>query len=247
MKFLICYDGSNSSINAMNEASKFIGEKDSVYFLHCPSLAPNKPKDMATPFYQHVKDSPQYREALIEGEQLLNSCQLPKNITNVEMIILPTYNVRETICEEAKKQGVNVIIVGNRGMGMLKRMVLGSTSEYLVRAAHCSVLVCRESATGDQSSAPETKCECLIKGSCQCKEKGKCPCLTQEGNCSCLLSGKCNCNAGQCRCSESGKCICKPGECKCINCQCKECSCTDESLKSEDVQASSKDEAIAST
>lgn len=40
--------------------------------------------------------------------------------------------------------GAGLIVVGSRGLTTMKRMVLGSASESIVRHAHCPVLVVRE-------------------------------------------------------------------------------------------------------
>jgi nucleotide-binding universal stress UspA family protein len=51
---------------------------------------------------------------------------------------------------------VNLLIVGSRGYGPVKRLVLGSTSDYLERHARCSLLVLHRIATspGDDSTTP---------------------------------------------------------------------------------------------
>jgi nucleotide-binding universal stress UspA family protein len=47
---------------------------------------------------------------------------------------------------------VDLLIVGSRGYGPVKRLVLGSTSEYLQRHALCSLLVLPRAATSEGSS-----------------------------------------------------------------------------------------------
>ena len=37
-----------------------------------------------------------------------------------------------------------MIVMGTRGMGVVRRTLLGSISDYVVHHAHCPVLVCRE-------------------------------------------------------------------------------------------------------
>ena len=56
---------------------------------------------------------------------------------------------------------VDILIVGSRGYGPLRRLVLGSTSDYLERHARCSLLVLPRGAhadarasTADESTAP---------------------------------------------------------------------------------------------
>jgi nucleotide-binding universal stress UspA family protein len=51
---------------------------------------------------------------------------------------------------------VDILVVGSRGYGPVKRLVLGSTSDYLERHARCSLLVLPRIATspGDDSTTP---------------------------------------------------------------------------------------------
>jgi len=39
---------------------------------------------------------------------------------------------------------VTTIVVGTRGLGSVRRTILGSVSDYVVHHAHCPVIVCRE-------------------------------------------------------------------------------------------------------
>jgi nucleotide-binding universal stress UspA family protein len=49
----------------------------------------------------------------------------------------------EHIVGLAEELGVDLIVVGSRGLGGLKRALMGSVSESVVRHAHCPVLVMR--------------------------------------------------------------------------------------------------------
>ncbi|AOY84069.1 universal stress protein [Moorena producens JHB] len=51
------------------------------------------------------------------------------------------------ICDLAQKWGADLIVLGRRGLGGLKEMVLGSVSNYVVHHAPCSVLVVQGVAT----------------------------------------------------------------------------------------------------
>jgi nucleotide-binding universal stress UspA family protein len=48
------------------------------------------------------------------------------------------------LCRLAADVGASAVIVGSRGRGGLKRALLGSVSDYVVRHAPCSVIVSRE-------------------------------------------------------------------------------------------------------
>jgi nucleotide-binding universal stress UspA family protein len=47
---------------------------------------------------------------------------------------------------------VDVLVVGSRGYGPIRRLVLGSTSDYLERHARCSLLVLPRAATADAAT-----------------------------------------------------------------------------------------------
>jgi len=50
----------------------------------------------------------------------------------------------EAICQRAYTEDAHVILVGTRGQGKLKRMVLGSVAKDVLDNAPCSVLICQE-------------------------------------------------------------------------------------------------------
>ena len=54
--------------------------------------------------------------------------------------------VLEAIDDESRRLGAGLLVLGARGAGFLRRLVLGTTSERLVRRASCPVLVVRQSA-----------------------------------------------------------------------------------------------------
>lgn len=53
-----------------------------------------------------------------------------------------TGDPREIILEKAEERIIDVLIIGHRDLGVLQRLMLGSVSDYLVKNAKCSVLVC---------------------------------------------------------------------------------------------------------
>jgi nucleotide-binding universal stress UspA family protein len=57
-------------------------------------------------------------------------------------VILASY-VPGAILAEASRLGVNLIVMGTHGRGGLRRVVLGSVAEYVVRNADCPVVTVR--------------------------------------------------------------------------------------------------------
>ncbi|KAL2456071.1 Adenine nucleotide alpha hydrolase-like superfamily protein [Forsythia ovata] len=52
---------------------------------------------------------------------------------------------KEMICEAAELMQIDLIVVGSRGLGMIKRAFLGSVSDYVAHHAKCGVLIIKPS------------------------------------------------------------------------------------------------------
>ena len=67
-----------------------------------------------------------------------------KDSVKTRVVVLRTVtSIAEAILEEASKEKVNLIVLGTRGLGGFKRLLLGSVSGACVDHATCSVLVIR--------------------------------------------------------------------------------------------------------
>lgn len=58
-------------------------------------------------------------------------------------VVVATGKPAEVIIRDAERDGTDLIVLGARGLGMVKRLLLGSVSEAVVRHAACPVLVVR--------------------------------------------------------------------------------------------------------
>ncbi|MGB0130548.1 universal stress protein [Chlorobium sp.] len=74
-------------------------------------------------------------EALIEEEQIAGIV--------ADYVIYEGFP-EECILDYAKRQDADIIIMGSHGRRGLKRMILGSVAEHVVRRAPCPVLVVKE-------------------------------------------------------------------------------------------------------
>jgi len=76
------------------------------------------------------------------GEQYLKDVTEMAGEANVKIgTILRNGLPSEVIVEEAERRGVDLIVMGTRGLTGAKRVILGSTAEQVIRWAECSVLV----------------------------------------------------------------------------------------------------------
>lgn len=63
----------------------------------------------------------------------------------------------ESICRMAEDENAAMIIVAMRGMGKVRRTILGSVSDYLIHHAHCPVVVCRQPSKSRHGSGSDSK------------------------------------------------------------------------------------------
>lgn len=89
----------------------------------------------------------QAQEAVRSAEQVLASAGL-----NATMAVALSGNAKESILEEAKKWGADLIVVGSHGRRGFKRLLLGSVSEGVAMNAHCSVVVVRDTARASKKA-----------------------------------------------------------------------------------------------
>jgi nucleotide-binding universal stress UspA family protein len=78
-----------------------------------------------------------------EGEALLAQAAAALDLPDAERVVLAGGAGIE-LSLLAKDLGATVIVVGSRGRGGIKRALLGSVSDHLVRHAPCPVLVVRD-------------------------------------------------------------------------------------------------------
>lgn len=81
-----------------------------------------------------------------DAQSLLDSCKRTAKEAGVEKIeTILTYGVaKEVIAKELpQKYAIDLIMVGQSGLNAVERMMIGSVSSYIIRHAHCDVLIVR--------------------------------------------------------------------------------------------------------
>ncbi|XP_063402625.1 uncharacterized protein LOC134690359 isoform X1 [Mytilus trossulus] len=85
------------------------------------------------------------READAKTSELKAKFISKANADNVEaeFVVESAEKPGHAICEFAQKHDATFIVTGTRGMGKLRRTLLGSVSDFVVHHSHVPVLVCR--------------------------------------------------------------------------------------------------------
>jgi len=142
MHFMVAIDGSASSKSAFFSALNFIkSPSDKISLLTVVEL----PED---PFFFPVEAEDIYKDKLIlEASKMLTDyhefCK-SKKINSRKVIVTSLHSVGDMICLAVEKFQVEVLFIGRRGLGSLKRLFIGSNSSYCVDNAKSSVLVVKE-------------------------------------------------------------------------------------------------------
>ena len=147
MKILACTDGSEYSQKALEQASIIAGgcnvDEVEIIHVHDPGL------DTTFPYHESITaeqmqnfrkmmegQKEQGKKILSEAEKLFKE----KNIKTRTM--LKEGNPSSTIVKVAQEEGFDMIVVGSRGLGGLKKFLLGSVSNAIIQEVqNCSVLV----------------------------------------------------------------------------------------------------------
>lgn len=143
MKILLAVDGSRYSEAAVEFLSRFpFARPPEVSIVHV-CLVPDLHAlghDVTADINRLVDE---YRA---DGERLLaqTKSQCRNWCGKVTTALITGHPAREIVVT-AEKEGVDLIVVGSRGMGGMQRFLMGSASEHVAMYAPCSVLVVRTS------------------------------------------------------------------------------------------------------
>jgi len=137
MKFLVAVDGSENSLRAVNYAAFMLEHfpESTVTIVYVDTLsAVLKKKGAEFPSnFDEVRNNA-INKALGQAEKAFADRKLPCKVK-----ILEGYDVAETISDYAKENKYNQIIVGTRGLGNIRGIVMGSVSHKLIHLAPCPV------------------------------------------------------------------------------------------------------------
>ncbi|MCX7739003.1 MAG: universal stress protein [Hydrogenothermaceae bacterium] len=136
---LIGYDGSKASERALSRAIELA--KSYGANLHVVGVV--RPLELGYLDYITPEDVEQFeKEEMSKEEKILGKViqRIKENGLEVNYKILEG-NPAEELMSYADQNGIELIVVGRKGAGMLKRILMGSTSTALVKYANQDVLV----------------------------------------------------------------------------------------------------------
>jgi len=138
-KILVAVDGSEVSYGAL-DAALFLSEK-----LGSKITAIHVMENVPTVYIESQKVLDELLEARKnESQKILDECSL---IATKKGITLTTNllegNPASTILEFSQSEKYDVIIIGSRGMGKFKELILGSVSSKVIHHSTCPILLIR--------------------------------------------------------------------------------------------------------
>ena len=143
-KILLASDGSKEARLTAQAAAEL--SKDTGSEVHIVYVLPS-PRELRG---HHLYSTEVMRSVLEQAEGEARSFleeqakQVGESGGNVAETHLETGEPDKEIVRLSEEIGAGTIVIGSRGLGGLKRSLMGSVSESVVRHAHCPVLIVRE-------------------------------------------------------------------------------------------------------
>jgi nucleotide-binding universal stress UspA family protein len=139
-RILLATDGSTDATLAARAANDLSGRTGAeLHVVHVrQDLSPPSPPVAATDEYSRTSEQREAKELLEEQAERLRSADGAVAGTH-----LRTGRPADEIAALAEELDAGLVVVGSRGLGTVKRLVMGSVSEGVVSLATCPVLVMR--------------------------------------------------------------------------------------------------------
>jgi nucleotide-binding universal stress UspA family protein len=143
-KILLATDGSKEARQAAQAAAEL--SKDTGSEVHIAYVLPSPTELRGHHLYSREVMGSVLEQAEGEARSLLEeqAKQLGASGGKVAETHLETGDPDKEIVRLSEELGVGTIVMGSRGLGGLRRALMGSVSESVVRHAHCPVFVVRE-------------------------------------------------------------------------------------------------------
>jgi nucleotide-binding universal stress UspA family protein len=141
----LCVDGSDEAFEAAAAALELLGRDDTIVLVvvtDAPDEGELVGSGHAGPLLTPEEFDAQSAQATADAEAMLDGARRLLGLPGAEARLLHG-DPGAAICRLATELSARLIVVGSRGRGGLKRALLGSVSDHVVRKAPCSVIVAR--------------------------------------------------------------------------------------------------------
>jgi len=146
-KILVSIDGSEYANRAI-EAAIELTRENKAELIVANVLAMTVPR-LYTPMapYPSAADYTRfYKAAEADGNKIVDQAvngARNQSINARGKVLTTMTSIAESILDFSEAENVDLIVVGTRGLGGFKKLLLGSVSSAIVAHAHCAVLVVR--------------------------------------------------------------------------------------------------------
>ncbi|EEC76183.1 hypothetical protein OsI_13519 [Oryza sativa Indica Group] len=153
MKVVVAVDASEESLNALSWAlDNVIGRRAgavSVVVVH----AQHGPDHFVYPVAAHAAIA--YAPASAIESMRKAQEEISRKVVSRALDVSATGAIvegdaKEAICQAVEEMHADMLVLGSRGLGKIKRAFLGSVSDYLVHHACCPVLVVKPTKAHDK-------------------------------------------------------------------------------------------------
>ena len=133
---LLAFDGSEPSLKALALALELARRHQARLLVLTVAEVPEFPEEVET--VALVEQSRAYHQRLLDGVRE----RLRSSDVRCEFHLVVGHPARQ-ILAEAERRGIDLIVLGHRGHGMLDRWRLGSVTHRVISYAECAVTVVR--------------------------------------------------------------------------------------------------------
>jgi nucleotide-binding universal stress UspA family protein len=139
---LLCTDGSHHALQALSAGLDLIGRDHDLVLV----TVVDRPEEVSLVSGQVGTDMTveEYDDQVVRAREAANyaieEAQSELLLVGAKVYVLSGHPGEE-ICQLAAELSARAVVLGSRGRGGLKRLLLGSISDHVVRHAPCSVVV----------------------------------------------------------------------------------------------------------
>ena len=142
---LVPIDGSEYSLHAAQYATR-IARNEQVQLFCIHIVTPRMPYGYATSAASSAKgrNYDDIKNKVESWFDIVRNRAKDEGIFDIKTeIFIDVKSIIESIIEYATRKNINLIVIGTRGVPLLRRFFMGSVANGVVQHAHCSVLVIR--------------------------------------------------------------------------------------------------------